>query len=218
MANASSSLPQTRVIFCSFCGTIMDEPTHTDTIIDCRACSATMPSSGTAAALAQLPCTAASAERALTRWRAACCSAVFEKMVLYSTGVEHQVEADPADGGGQEQQQRARATVNEACPKCNHPELQYYTMQCVTLARTLLVLQRRPRGKAAQVSWRADPPPPPSARHSHAVCIACRPGCDQRMRGRPSSTSAPSAATPSRRTTEDMHTATVTVGVPIGIY
>ena len=158
----------------------------------------------------------------MSRWCAACCSAVFEKMVLYSTGVEHQVEADPADGGGQEQQQRARATVNEACPKCNHPELQYYTMQCVaTLERALLVLQRRPRahvlGGAAQsvtsVLARGSPAANP-ARHSHAVCIACRPGCDQRMRGRPSSTSAPSAATPSRRTTEDMHTG-VTVGAPI---
>ena len=48
-------------------------------------------------------------------------------MVLHSAGKEHIVEAEQV--GGQQQQQRTRATVNEACPKCKHPELEYYTMQ-----------------------------------------------------------------------------------------
>lgn len=55
---------------------------------------------------------------------------VFEQLVLHSVGTEHQVEGDPTEeSGGRRQTQRVRATVQEACPKCKHPELQYYTMQ-----------------------------------------------------------------------------------------
>ena len=41
----------------------------------------------------------------------------------------HAVAADVDEGEGQQQTQRIRATVKEDCPKCKHPELQYYTMQ-----------------------------------------------------------------------------------------
>ena len=60
-----------------------------------------------------------------------CTFAVFEDLVLHSAGVVHEVEADPSVTGGRQQQQRVRAKVQEACPKCKHPELQYYTMQYV---------------------------------------------------------------------------------------
>ena len=54
--------------------------------------------------------------------------------MVRSVGVEHAVE--PESGQDEEerqrqqrQRQRTRATVKEACPKCAHPELQFYTMQ-----------------------------------------------------------------------------------------
>merc|ERR1711908_108160 len=81
------------------CGTIMDEPTHSGTSVDCRMCGHTVSSS------------------------------VFEELVLHSAGTEHVIESEAADAGSRQQQQRVRATVREACPKCKHPELQYYTMQ-----------------------------------------------------------------------------------------
>lgn len=31
--------------------------------------------------------------------------------------------------GAEEQQMRTRATVDEPCPKCHHPQMEYYTMQ-----------------------------------------------------------------------------------------
>jgi DNA-directed RNA polymerase I subunit RPA12 len=57
---------------------------------------------------------------------------VFEDLVVRSVGAEHIVEADPDAVGAVQpkaQQGRVRAVVKEACPKCGHPELQYYTMQ-----------------------------------------------------------------------------------------
>mmetsp|Transcript_41731 Transcript_41731/g.110065 ORF Transcript_41731/g.110065 Transcript_41731/m.110065 type:complete len:116 (+) Transcript_41731:68-415(+) len=88
-----------RVVFCEQCGTILDEPTHSGTTVDCRLCGTTVSSK------------------------------VFEDLVLHSAGSEHVVEGDPIEGASRQQQQRVRATVREACPKCKHPELQYYTMQ-----------------------------------------------------------------------------------------
>ena len=43
--------------------------------------------------------------------------------------MERIVEPDVVDASAGRQQQRVRAVVKEACPKCKHPELQYYTMQ-----------------------------------------------------------------------------------------
>mmetsp|Transcript_47780 Transcript_47780/g.95395 ORF Transcript_47780/g.95395 Transcript_47780/m.95395 type:complete len:116 (-) Transcript_47780:305-652(-) len=89
-----------RVVFCEHCGTIADEPTTSDTSIECRLCGTTIG------------------------------SGVFESLVLHSAGPKHVLEADPSEGDGQrQQQQRVRATVNEPCPKCKYPQLQYYTMQ-----------------------------------------------------------------------------------------
>lgn len=55
-------------------------------------------------------------------------SDVFESIVLHSAGIVHIVEGDPSTGGQQKKEQ-VRATIQEACPKCKHPEMQYYTMQ-----------------------------------------------------------------------------------------
>ena len=54
---------------------------------------------------------------------------VFEDLVLHSAGTERAIEPEPSEGSSRTQQQRVRATVREPCPKCKHPELQYYTMQ-----------------------------------------------------------------------------------------
>jgi hypothetical protein len=63
---------------------------------------------------------------------------VFEGLVLHSASTERIVEPDTSSSdGGMNQQQRARATVKEPCPKCSHPEMQYYTMQCVADGQTL---------------------------------------------------------------------------------
>ena len=53
---------------------------------------------------------------------------MFESLVLTSSTALRIVEPDMVDGGLR-QQEKVRATVQEACPKCKHPELQYYTMQ-----------------------------------------------------------------------------------------
>lgn len=57
------------------------------------------------------------------------CCAVFESLVLHSAGIKHVLEPDPSDSGAQQKHQQVRATTNEPCPKCKHPELEYYTMQ-----------------------------------------------------------------------------------------
>ena len=54
--------------------------------------------------------------------------AVFEDLVVVSEGKVHSVgNADV--GSATEGDKKARATIKEACPKCGHPELEYYTMQ-----------------------------------------------------------------------------------------
>ena len=89
-----------RCIFCEHCGSIMAEPTYVGASVACRMCGTTVPSS------------------------------VFEALVLHSVGVERVVEEEESsEAGGNRQRQQARATVQEPCPKCNHPELSYYTMQ-----------------------------------------------------------------------------------------
>eukprot|EP00310_Coccolithus_braarudii_P013376 CAMPEP_0183354342 /NCGR_PEP_ID=MMETSP0164_2-20130417/37253_1 /TAXON_ID=221442 /ORGANISM="Coccolithus pelagicus ssp braarudi, Strain PLY182g" /LENGTH=205 /DNA_ID=CAMNT_0025527205 /DNA_START=13 /DNA_END=630 /DNA_ORIENTATION=+ len=55
-------------------------------------------------------------------------SSAFESLVVRSVGSKH-TTLPPRDAGASEQKQKARAKVKEACPRCKHPELQYYTMQ-----------------------------------------------------------------------------------------
>ena len=60
--------------------------------------------------------------------------AVFMDVVIYSESHERVVEDDAFDpeNSAAAQQQRSepvRATTKEECPKCKHPELQFYTMQ-----------------------------------------------------------------------------------------
>ena len=89
-----------RCVFCEQCGTLVDEPTLVGADVPCRLC-------GTVVA-----------------------AAVFEGLVLHSASVERIVEPDVTDAGAaSRKQQPHRATVKEACPKCKHPELMYYTMQ-----------------------------------------------------------------------------------------
>lgn len=106
------------------------------------------------------------------------------------------------DGGSETrvQQERARATVQEPCPKCKHSELQYYTMQC-----------------AAPPPYHHAPSVVPSVRPSLTTClfircfsvraarhrsapvplVRCRcAGCDPLTRARPSSTSVRTVAIP----------------------
>ena len=47
---------------------------------------------------------------------------------MRTTGSRHAAAEGDATAVTKEQQ-RARATTREPCPKCAHPELQYYTMQ-----------------------------------------------------------------------------------------
>ena len=54
---------------------------------------------------------------------------VFESLVLRSESVERVVEDDADASAASSRQQQVRAVVKEACPKCKHPELEYYTMQ-----------------------------------------------------------------------------------------
>lgn len=104
MAAASSSshpppVTNARVVFCDHCGTIIDEPQYVGADVDCRLCGTTVPSQ------------------------------TFQGLVLTSASAERIVEADSVADAGRQQRQQARAVVKEACPKCKHPELQYYTMQ-----------------------------------------------------------------------------------------
>ena len=120
-----------RVVFCEHCGTIVDEPSTSNASVDCRLCGTTVSSAGAAAAC-DLTLVSVSFYLA-ARVRG---SAVFEALVLHSAGVEHAVDIDPNDGG-RKQAQRVRATVQEPCPKCKHPEMQYYTMQYVPVSISL---------------------------------------------------------------------------------
>ena len=86
-------------VFCPSCGAIMDEPTHSNTEVVCRLCSTSVP------------------------------SRVFEEIVVTSAGKEHNVQHGRAAADAGTQGRQARAVAQEACPKCGHPELQYYTMQ-----------------------------------------------------------------------------------------
>ena len=43
--------------------------------------------------------------------------------------VDGSTAAPAANDGGDVEQTRHRATVDEPCPKCNHPQLEFYTMQ-----------------------------------------------------------------------------------------
>ena len=88
-----------RCVFCPSCGAIMDEPTHSNTEVVCRLCSTSVP------------------------------SRVFEEIVVTSAGKEHNVQHGRAAADAGTQGRQARAVAQEACPKCGHPELQYYTMQ-----------------------------------------------------------------------------------------
>lgn len=77
----------------------MDEPTHSNTEVVCRLCSTSVP------------------------------SRVFEEIVVTSAGKKHNVQHGRAAADAGTQGRQARAVAQEACPKCGHPELQYYTMQ-----------------------------------------------------------------------------------------
>ena len=94
-----SSSSGPRVVFCEHCGSIMDEPRFVGANVDCRVCGNTVDAT------------------------------VFEGMVLQSASAEKIVEPDIADGVGRQKRTQARAVIKEPCPKCLHPELQYYTMQ-----------------------------------------------------------------------------------------
>lgn len=54
------------------------------------------------------------------------CVVVFESLVIVTSGKFHKLDIDPKD---QPAERRVRATTKEECPKCKHPELEYYTMQ-----------------------------------------------------------------------------------------
>ena len=130
--------------------------------------------------------------------------AVFQSLVLTSSSVERVVEPDVAETSTVgRQQERVRAVVKEACPKCNHPELEYYTMQCVREARTEPATSSPcafDRGPPVRTSWSVAqwlPLTPPSVRPLLSIA-----GCAQPTRGRPSSTSVRNAAIPFRPTLE----------------
>ena len=56
--------------------------------------------------------------------------AVFESMVVVTAGAVRQLASAKQAAAGRQQQERARAITREMpCPKCKHPELEYYTMQ-----------------------------------------------------------------------------------------
>ena len=88
-----------RCVFCENCGSIVDEPKFSGDDVDCRMCGTRIP------------------------------FATFDALVLRSATQEQVVESEAAAAGAIPQQQKARATVQEACPRCKHPELSYYTMQ-----------------------------------------------------------------------------------------
>ena len=48
---------------------------------------------------------------------------------MHSASVERVVEEENMEATANRKQEQVRAVTNEACPKCKHPELQYYTMQ-----------------------------------------------------------------------------------------
>lgn len=87
--------PLARALFCDACGSLLDEPTHSNTAVECEACGAQAP-----------------ARR-------------FEALTVRTKGREYAT----TDGSERTETSKARATIQEACPKCNHPELSFYTMQ-----------------------------------------------------------------------------------------
>lgn len=54
-------------------------------------------------------------------------ASTFQKLVVRTAGEEHECAA--SEYGSKVQKKRARAIINDPCPQCSHPELQYYTMQ-----------------------------------------------------------------------------------------
>jgi DNA-directed RNA polymerase I subunit RPA12 len=59
--------------------------------------------------------------------RVACACAVFEDLVVRTVGTSHATAHDGAAGA--DAPDVARAKTQEACPKCAHPELMFYTLQ-----------------------------------------------------------------------------------------
>ena len=53
---------------------------------------------------------------------------MFEELVVVSESQVYKV-GDLDVGSATESDKKARATIKEDCPKCGHPELEYYTMQ-----------------------------------------------------------------------------------------
>eukprot|EP00966_Prymnesium_polylepis_P053957 1247308-Prymnesium_polylepis.1 len=106
---------QCRVIFCKECGTLADEPTHKGSNVECYV--RTLP------AAVSSPHVERSAARAL--------AAVFEELVVVSESEVKQVGDIDVGSANEGDNKKARAVIKEACPKCKHPELEYYTMQCV---------------------------------------------------------------------------------------
>jgi DNA-directed RNA polymerase I subunit RPA12 len=98
-AASSSTMAAPRVIFCEQCGSIMDEPRYAGEDVDCRVCGMSVTSD------------------------------VFQSLVLQSASTEKAVEEELAEGAGRKKRTQTRAVIKEPCPKCLHPELEYYTMQ-----------------------------------------------------------------------------------------
>ena len=133
-----------RCIFCDQCGMLLPEPTVAGVSVDCKLCGTMASASGAPRMNGIHPATNISFCGILLTvfiyTRVIVLRAVFEALVLTSSTVERTVEPDVADVDSlhqkQQQSQPVRAVVNEPCPKCKHPELQYYTMQCVLASPT----------------------------------------------------------------------------------
>ena len=115
-------------VFCQQCGAIMDLPRTLGENVACRICGTITPCQGARAPL--LPFFHA---HTLTVFYSRMI-AVFMDVVICSESHERIVEDDAFDpeNSAAAQQQRSepvRATTKEECPKCKHPELQFYTMQ-----------------------------------------------------------------------------------------
>eukprot|EP00320_Phaeocystis_rex_P021855 CAMPEP_0119061470 /NCGR_PEP_ID=MMETSP1178-20130426/5248_1 /TAXON_ID=33656 /ORGANISM="unid sp, Strain CCMP2000" /LENGTH=126 /DNA_ID=CAMNT_0007042677 /DNA_START=50 /DNA_END=430 /DNA_ORIENTATION=+ len=92
--------PPQRVVFCSNCGTLLEEPTFANTNVLCRMCGTVTPSK------------------------------VFEELVVRSESNEKDILDEQADAAANVvQQKKARAVAKEKCPACGHPEMEYFTMQ-----------------------------------------------------------------------------------------
>lgn len=89
-----------RCIFCEQCGSIVDIPTYANEDVPCRMCGTKTPYSK------------------------------FENLLIITQSEEFDLPPDlEMDDSASKQKTQARAVVKEPCPKCKHPELQYYTMQ-----------------------------------------------------------------------------------------